>query len=188
LISSMSSFSAGAIAGRVERSPPSVWFVFAGGDLRAKLGLSMLHASYAARPGSLSLPKTRFVRTDVIRPRLHVQRRLPAISRPASPNCLFFIQLYRWFLSILKAMTIIQPETLVRWEFSGGSKLWDLQVGTAGWGRRQDAGPLARSCEQGSLTGTFEVNQRGCVHSQSIWHNGLSRTLHEPSIDHHNPL
>ena len=27
----------------------------------------------------------------------------------------FFIQLYRWFPSILKALTIIQPDTLVRW-------------------------------------------------------------------------
>jgi hypothetical protein len=27
----------------------------------------------------------------------------------------FFIQLYRWFPSILKVLTIIWPETLVRW-------------------------------------------------------------------------
>src|ERR1700730_1995202 len=48
LISSRSPFSAVAIEERIERSPPSVWFAFAGGDLRAKLGLSMPHASYAA--------------------------------------------------------------------------------------------------------------------------------------------
>src|SRR6478672_968728 len=28
---------------------------------------------------------------------------------------LFFIQLYRWFPSVLKVITIIRPETLVRW-------------------------------------------------------------------------
>src|SRR5436305_14766289 len=28
---------------------------------------------------------------------------------------LFFVQLYRWFPSVLKAVTIIRPETLVRW-------------------------------------------------------------------------
>jgi hypothetical protein len=28
---------------------------------------------------------------------------------------LFFLQLYRWFPSIVKAMTTIRPETLVRW-------------------------------------------------------------------------
>jgi hypothetical protein len=27
----------------------------------------------------------------------------------------FFIQLYRWFPSILQVLTIIRPETLVRW-------------------------------------------------------------------------
>ena len=27
----------------------------------------------------------------------------------------FFIQLYRWFPSILKVLTIIRPETIVRW-------------------------------------------------------------------------
>jgi hypothetical protein len=35
---------------------------------------------------------------------------------------LFFIQLiqlYRWFPVILKAMTIIRPETLVRWHRAG---------------------------------------------------------------------
>src|SRR5207247_5235778 len=47
LISSRSPFSAGAIAGGIEKSPPSVWFAFAAGDLRAKLGLSMTHTSYA---------------------------------------------------------------------------------------------------------------------------------------------
>src|SRR5215468_7641532 len=44
LISSSSPLSAGAMAGR---SPPSAWFAFAGGGLRAKLGLSMPHASCA---------------------------------------------------------------------------------------------------------------------------------------------
>jgi hypothetical protein len=28
---------------------------------------------------------------------------------------LFLVQLYRWFPSVLKAITIIRPETLVRW-------------------------------------------------------------------------
>jgi hypothetical protein len=32
---------------------------------------------------------------------------------------LFFVQLYRWFPSILKAITIIRPETIVRWHRAG---------------------------------------------------------------------
>jgi transposase InsO family protein len=37
---------------------------------------------------------------------------------------LFFIQLYRWFPSVLKAITIIRPETLVRWHRAGFHRYW----------------------------------------------------------------
>src|ERR1700724_4821259 len=36
----------------------------------------------------------------------------------------FFIQLYRWFPSILEVLTIIQPETLVRWHRAGFRRYW----------------------------------------------------------------
>jgi transposase InsO family protein len=36
----------------------------------------------------------------------------------------FFIQLYRWFPSILKTLTIIRPETLVRWHRAGFRCYW----------------------------------------------------------------
>ena len=36
----------------------------------------------------------------------------------------FFIQLYRWFPSILKVLTIIRPETLVRWHRTGFRRYW----------------------------------------------------------------
>ena len=36
----------------------------------------------------------------------------------------FFIQLYRWFPSTLKVLTIIQPETLVRWHRAGFRCYW----------------------------------------------------------------
>jgi transposase InsO family protein len=37
---------------------------------------------------------------------------------------LFFVLLYRWFPSILKAITIIRPETLVRWHRAGFRHYW----------------------------------------------------------------
>ncbi len=37
---------------------------------------------------------------------------------------LFFVHLYRWFPSILKIMTIIQPETLLRWHREGFCRYW----------------------------------------------------------------
>ena len=36
----------------------------------------------------------------------------------------FFVQMYRWFPSILKVVTIIEPETLVRWRRAGFRRYW----------------------------------------------------------------
>jgi hypothetical protein len=36
----------------------------------------------------------------------------------------FFVQLYRWFPSILQALMIIRPETLVRWHRAGFRCYW----------------------------------------------------------------
>jgi transposase InsO family protein len=37
---------------------------------------------------------------------------------------LFLVQLYRWFPSVLKAITIVRPETLVRWHRAGFRRYW----------------------------------------------------------------
>jgi transposase InsO family protein len=37
---------------------------------------------------------------------------------------LFFVHLYRWFPSILETMTIIQPQTLLRWHREGFRRYW----------------------------------------------------------------
>lgn len=39
----------------------------------------------------------------------------------------FFVQLYRWFPSILNVLTVIQPETLVRWYRAGFRLYWRLR-------------------------------------------------------------
>src|ERR1700680_4453916 len=49
----------------------------------------------------------------VLRRRLHGRVRLTNHDR------WFFIQLYRWFPAILQVLTIIRPETLVRWHRAG---------------------------------------------------------------------
>ena len=49
----------------------------------------------------------------VLRRKVHSRVRLTNNDR------WFFIQLYRWFPSILKVLTIIRPETLVRWHRAG---------------------------------------------------------------------
>src|SRR5881628_2291987 len=37
---------------------------------------------------------------------------------------LFLVQLYRWFPSVLNAITIIRPETLIRWHRAGFRRYW----------------------------------------------------------------
>ena len=54
----------------------------------------------------------------VLRRRLHGRVRLTNHDR------WFLIQLYRWFPSILKVLTIIRPETLVRWHRAGFRCYW----------------------------------------------------------------
>ena len=44
----------------------------------------------------------------------------------------FFIQLYRWFPSILQVLTIIRPETLVRWHRAGFRCYWSWKSRSQG--------------------------------------------------------
>ena len=53
-----------------------------------------------------------------------LQRELCGRVQLTNGNRLFFLQLYRWFPSILKAMTIVQPDTLVRWHREGFRRYW----------------------------------------------------------------
>src|SRR5450432_2999285 len=53
-----------------------------------------------------------------------LKRRLHGRVRLTNHDRWFFIQLYRWFPSILKVLTIIQPETLVRWHRAGFRCYW----------------------------------------------------------------
>jgi hypothetical protein len=61
----------------------------------------------------------------VLRHQLNVlRRRLHGRVRLTNDDRWFFIQLYRWFLSILQVLTIIRPETLVRWHKAGFRSYW----------------------------------------------------------------
>src|SRR6201986_735202 len=61
----------------------------------------------------------------VLRHQLLVLRsRSPGRVRLTNHDRLFFIQLYRWFPSILQVLTIIRPETLLRWHRAGFRCYW----------------------------------------------------------------
>ncbi len=53
-----------------------------------------------------------------------LRRKLRGRVQLTNSDRLFFIQLYRWFPSVLNAITIIQPETLVRWHRAGFCWYW----------------------------------------------------------------
>src|SRR6201981_2531366 len=48
-----------------------------------------------------------------------LQRKVRGRVHLTNSDRLFFILLYRWFPSILNTITIIRPETLVRWHRAG---------------------------------------------------------------------
>src|SRR6266436_9136356 len=76
--------------------------------------------------GSLFKPKSRFeAENAALRQQLIVlQRKLRGRVQFTNSDRLFFIQLYRWFPSVLKAMMIIRPETLMRWHRAGMRRYW----------------------------------------------------------------
>src|SRR6476661_1901210 len=53
-----------------------------------------------------------------------LRRRVHGRVQLTNGDRLFLVQLYRWFPSVLRAITIIRPETLVRWHRSGFRRYW----------------------------------------------------------------
>src|SRR5712671_1595956 len=61
-----------------------------------------------------------------------LKRRLHGRVRFTNHDRWFFIQLYRWLPSILKVVTIVQPETLVRWHRAGFRRYWRWKSNSRG--------------------------------------------------------
>src|SRR5260221_8153946 len=69
----------------------------------------------------------------VLRHQLVVLRRKPkGRARLTNNDRWFFVQMYRWFPPILKIVTIIEPETLVRWHRAGFRRYWRLKMRSRG--------------------------------------------------------
>src|SRR6201997_3345907 len=62
----------------------------------------------------------------------------------------FFVQLYRWFPSILEVVTILRPETLVRWHRDGFRRYWR-------WKSRSRGGRPQIETELRALIGRMSV-------------------------------
>src|SRR5260221_955572 len=70
-----------------------------------------------------------------------LQRRVRGRVQLTNGDRLFLVQLYRWFPSVLRAITIIRPETLVRWHRAGFRRYWRWKSPSLG-GRPQIAADL----------------------------------------------
>src|SRR6266404_1555240 len=59
-----------------------------------------------------------------------LRRKVRGRARFINSDRWFFIQMYRWVPSILQVLTIIRPETLVRWHRAGFRRYWRWQSRT----------------------------------------------------------
>src|SRR5580700_1491717 len=53
-----------------------------------------------------------------------LRRKVRGRAQPTNNDRWFLVQMYRWFPPILKVVTIIEPETLVRWHRAGFRRYW----------------------------------------------------------------
>src|ERR1700759_1025879 len=79
-----------------------------------------------------------------------LRRRLPGRVRLTNSDPWFFIQLYSGFPSLLQVLTVIRPETLVRWHRAGFRCYWRLKSRPLG-GRPQIATEVGGLIRQMSM-------------------------------------
>jgi hypothetical protein len=115
-----------------------------------------------------------------------LRRRLRGRVRFKNNDRRFFVLLYRWFPTILQVLTIIRPETLMRWHRSGFRCYWRWKSRSLGGRPQIEAGlralirqisvenPLGArhaSTANFSSSGLRSLNQA----SPSTWSNGEGR-------------
>jgi hypothetical protein len=98
-----------------------------------------------------------------------LRRKLKGRACLTSNDRWFFVQLYRWFPSILSVVMIIRPETLVRWHRAGFRRYWRWKSC-----RREGRPPI--EAELRALTGAFTktlsvVKPTRPVRSLAMFHN-----------------
>jgi hypothetical protein len=83
-----------------------------------------------------------------------LRRKLRGRVQFANSDRWFFVQLYRWFPSILQVLTIIRPETLIHWHRSGFRYYWRWKSRSLG-GRPQIEAGLRALIRQMSMEKTL---------------------------------
>jgi transposase InsO family protein len=79
-----------------------------------------------------------------------LRRKVGGRIRLTNGDRLVFVQLYRWFPSVLKVITVFRPETLVRWHRAGFRRYWCWKSRSLG-GRPQISAELRALIRQMSI-------------------------------------
>jgi hypothetical protein len=61
-----------------------------------------------------------------------LRRRVRGRAQPTDNDRWFLVRMYQWFPSILTVVTIVQPETLVRWHRAGFRRYWRWKSNSRG--------------------------------------------------------
>ena len=119
--------------------------------------------------------------------RIILRRKVRGGVRLTNSDRLFFIQLYRWFPSILKAITIIRPETIVRWHRAGFRRYWGCKSRSLGGRPPVDTGLRAlirRMSVDNPLWGAPRIHgellKLGFELAESTVANGMDRPCSRP--------
>ena len=116
-----------------------------------------------------------------------LQRRVRGRVQLTNGDRLFLVTLYRWFPSVLKAITIVRPETLVRWHRAGFRRYWRWKSRSLG-GRPKIAPDLRALIRRMSVDNPLwgaprihgELLKLGFEVAQSSVANGMDRPCSRP--------
>src|ERR1700692_4275151 len=95
------------------------------------IGLLSFALAVLASPFKLKL---RLEAENAVLPQQQIvlRRRVRGRAQPTNNDRWFLVQMYRWFPSILTVVTIVQPETLVRWHRAGCRRYWRWKSNSRG--------------------------------------------------------
>src|ERR1035438_6936724 len=96
----------------------------------------------------------------ILRQQINVlRRRAPKRPRLNNTDRFLFVWLYHWFPSVLGAIAIVRPETIIRWHRAGFRAYWR-------WRSRNHAGRPRVSAELRTLIGEMSrANPLGAPHT-----------------------
>src|ERR1700694_5219268 len=100
-----------------------------------------------------------------------LRRRVRGRAQPTNNDRWFLVQMYRWFPSILKVITIVQPETLVRWHRAGFRRYWRWKSNSRG-GRPRieiELRALIRQMSTENFVAKYMAQRRGPPSQGALW-------------------